>query len=82
LLDIIDREVSLSIKNIRSSKIPTWTRLFDPNVGKIYYHDLRISEDPSQLLRAAVSIAPYYFGRTRICGDAQIDGSIGDPNRS
>ena len=78
LFQIVEREKPLDLARLKEQEIPLYAKLLDTASGEIEYVDARRGDSLS-VLRAAVSIAPYYFQPVTVEGKDYIDGSVKEP---
>lgn len=78
LLDVVHTRKPLDVKALQSQSIPLYVKLLDINTGKIEYVDARES-DTLAVLKAGVSVVPYWFSSHAINGKRYIDACVKDP---
>lgn len=78
IIDIIKNKKQLKIKNIKKQKIKFYAKLLNVSNGNIDYVDVK-RYDTLTILKAAISIAPYYFPSQKIKDGKYIDGTIKEP---
>lgn len=78
VIDIIKNKKPLNTKSIKKQKINFYAKLLNISDGDIEYVDVR-KHDTLMVLKAAVSITPYYFPSQKINGKEYIDGTIKEP---
>jgi predicted patatin/cPLA2 family phospholipase len=79
ILTITQKEKPLNIAALRAQTIPLYAKLLNVKSGKIEYHDITKEDNPWLVLKAAISMVPYYFYAQRIQDSLYVDGSIKEP---
>ncbi len=75
LFSIIKNKKILDIKKLKKQKIPLYVKLLNLDTGKIKYLDAR-EGNTLKILKAAVSIIPYWFFSEKIDRHQYADGNI------
>jgi len=76
--DILTRKKRLDIETIAKSPVDLYIKLLDVDTGNIEYKLFR--ENPTiDLIKAAITIKPYFFEETVIDGRRYIDATIKEP---
>ncbi|MCD4666416.1 patatin-like phospholipase family protein [archaeon] len=67
----------LNVNKLKNSKIPLYAKLININTLKVEYVDVR--KDPLKVIRAGISIVPYYSSSAKIGRKRYIDGAVAEP---
>ena len=78
LFKVIKKKKLIDLKKIKQQPINFYVKLLNVNNGDVDYLDAK-KYDTLKVLKAAVSIAPYYFGAQEINGKKYIDAGIKIP---
>ncbi len=78
LLDVVRTRKPLDVRALQSQSIPLYVKLLDVGTGEIEYVDARKS-DTMSVLKAGVSVVPYWFSSHAINGKSYIDACVKDP---
>lgn len=78
LFKVIKKKKLIDLKKIKQQPINFYAKLLNVNNSDIDYLDAK-KYDTLKVLKAAVSIAPYYFGAQKINGKEYIDAGIKTP---
>ena len=76
---IIKHKKILNTKKLKKQGIGVYAKLLNVSNGKIEYFDVRKAKNPLDILKAAISVKPYYFSSQNINGKDYIDGTIKEP---
>ena len=79
IFEIIKHKKVLDAKRLKKQSIKFYAKLLNTSNGKIEYFDVRKSKNPLNILKAAISVKPYYFSSVNIGGIEYIDGTIKEP---
>ena len=79
IFEIIKHKKILDAERIKKQNIKFYTKLLNTSNGEIKYFDVRKSKNPLDILKATVSVKPYYFSSVDIDGREYIDGTIKEP---
>ncbi len=79
IFEVIKHKKVLDIKRIKRLGIKFYVKLLNTSNEKIEYFDVKKSKNPLNILKAAISVKPYYFSSTNIDDEEYIDGTIKEP---
>ncbi len=79
IFEIIKYKKILNTKRLKKQSIKFYAKLLNTSNGKIEYFDVRKSKYPLGILKATISVKPYYFSSRNINGEEYIDGTIKEP---
>ena len=78
IVKIIKNKKILDVDRLKKQDIPLYAKLLNFNTNKINYFDVR-EKDTLKILKAAISMVPYWFFPQRINNQKYADGSIKEP---
>lgn len=79
LMDVVANKKILDLEKLKNSPVPLYVKIWDVKNKKWIFVDLRMYNDQLKLLKASVSVVPYFLSSENINGFECIDHNLADP---
>ena len=79
LFEILEKQKRLNLNLARAKKIKLYAKLLDTSTGELLYKDVFDGSQPMSILKAAVSILPFFLAQEKVDGKIMVDGAVLEP---